>query len=728
MDIRFPSLPDLTGNFPAHIAVEAPRGLLAKTRFHAIAGMMSVPTTETVVSRWPDGSKRWVHLHGDFRWEDGTAEPVRLITGAEADWKPPAAALSYRVEVPVAHEAVMHEQAYEGYVRHTLQLRFMEAMRDRRIDSIRIRLYGLDVKRLMVRWIDKHPEQAVEQEGEDTLLWIWKPSSPLKDDTSLANLPRYSWLTNDSQLQFNAPKRVVDAITKYKADPTTAGEFSEHALTHMGGDVEGVGVSLEFAILRSLENADAMRQAYKVGPIGLAVGKEQKNYKPAIEAVLRSGPKQIEKWGLYGLDYGRVPTVILQDRLSNHRSGSQHAHYSGLSTAWRLAEVTGNSDMVDWARVLTRYHVDMLVRWKNSPGMVRRERSIPFAYYYEYFQHGIDTAGLLDGWRIGGMPVAKEAFELWEANASERRFFDKFMRVQSAYREMSGAMVQCLAAYEYTGKALWLDRVKAILPKLLVEDVLNPQLIGQFFHPYWVARYLELRSRELSLPEVLPWVQAQVAKNRKRIGRLPILYRALADAMDIGVDGALSDIPNLSNTGAQNDGYLPIQQTYLPERHYFTIAEPEEYPAAQPVPNDIRTATTILIDKTEDKPLRLTFDCGILASKTATIEVTIVTPSGARKLLTKDLLPNDCLRALVDSMKLPSSVEYVYTPRQRERLRAVVTYPKDSETGTYQVLCYGAAVGFTKPLQKDFNERVLMRPGVTYLMRKGIYEYEMMRH
>jgi hypothetical protein len=260
-----------------------------------------------------------------------------------------------------------------------------------------------------------------------------------------------------------------------------------------------------------------------------------------------------------------------------------------------------------------------------------------------------------------------------------------------------------------------------------VEDILNPQLIGQFFHPYWVSRYLDLRSREPSLPDPLPWVRAQVAKNKKRIGRLPILYRALVDAMDVGVDGVLSDIPNLSSTGAQNDHYLPIQQTYLPERHYFTIAEPEEYPAAQSVLNDARTATTILIDKTEDKPLRLTFDCGILASKTATIEVVLVTPSGARKTLTKDLLPNNCLRALVDSMELPSGVEYAYTPRQRERLRAVVTYPKDGETGEYQVLCYGAAVGFTKPLQKEFKERAPVRPGVTYLLRKGIYEYETMR-
>lgn len=725
MKIRFPKLTDLTGSFPAHIAVEAPRGLLTTARYYAICAMVLIPTTETVVSRWPDGSKRWVHLHGDFPWKDGTPAKVKLVAGPEMKWEPVAAALPLNVEIAGATPTLsVHSQDYSGYTSYAVQLRFMDPMKDVRLDYMRLRLFDLDAKKVIVRWIDKHPEQAVEQDGRDTLLWLWKPSAPIQNDTSLDNLPRYSWLTHDSQFQFNAPKRVVDAIAKFKSQPATSDEFSEHALTHMGGDVEGSGVSIHFAVLRSLDNAKAMRLAYEAGPIGLEIRKTAKRYKPAIKAVLASGPKQIEKLGLHGFDYGRVPVVVLKDRISSHRAGSQHAHYSGLSTAWRLAEVTGNPKIVDWARVLTRYHVDMLMRWKNHPGMLRRERSIPFAYYYEYFQHGIDTAGLLDGWRIGGMPIAREAFELWESNASQHKHFDNFMRVQTAYREMSGAMVQCLAAYEYTGKKVWLDRVKAILPKLLVDDVLDVNHIGQFFHPHWVARYLDLRTREQSLPDVLPWVRVQVAKNSKKLGRLPILYRALSNVDDTGIDGALCDLPNLPRTGAQNDGYLPIQQTYLPDRHYCTVAEPSEYPAAQSSVNDGRTPTTILIDKTIDVPLRLTFDCGILASKTATIQVVLVKPNGERKTLTNDLLPNNCLRALVDSMKLPTGVEFVYTPRQRERLRAVLEYPADGQTGTYQVLCCGAAVGFTKPLQTEFAERAMIVPGVTYYLRDGVYGYK----
>jgi len=724
--VKFPRLGKLSGEYPAIVSVEAPRGLLpAGRRFYAIENLSRIIDTDyKVLTRWPDDSARIVHLHGDFKWDRGQASNLVLVAGSQSSDRISSQPVPIAVETGgVLPDLVVHCQRYLTWDDHAVNLRFMQNMQGVSLPFIRLRLPNMDAKRVIVRHRDKHPEQSVEQDGTDCLIYLWKPSRRIENELSLENLPRQPWLTYDEAFCFSAPGRVVEAIRQYRADKATAAEFIEHALDpHISKqNPTGMGVTIHFAILANTDNISDKHTAYAISPIGLASEelRTTKHIKDAVAKVVESGPGNIERLGLHGWLYGEVPHAELSatefppaGRINNHRSGNVHTHYFGLFQACRLFAQSGDVQLLNWVRVLTRYNIDLAFSWQYAQH--RRMRPIAYSPYWETFQHGVDSVGLLLSWRLTGSPFALEAFEAWEKAARSENRFTAFLR-QTAYREFAGALTQCLAAWDHTRDQLWEDRINVLVPKLLVDDLTTQT--GPMFHPWWFAELDRLRAEGLNAPDARDAACTWVVRwnNNVRLG-LSAMMCHYADEHDPRIGVMLANMKYVLPIPNLGDGLLPAQLTYLPDREYSWVNDCEDYPSGHRgfSPSDTRKPSVIEIEKGDDLPLLLTFYGRSPSTPSSLRKLHVVPPSGEEYTLSSDLFPGDGLLGITSTKPLDPLLSHARTPSLRLKIKRQIELT--GKAGTYLLKVDGPSVNFP-PLQPKWPERAILQPGGRYYVQ-----------
>ena len=90
--------------WPTHAVIAAPRGWIRPgQKLYMLEDGQPMLAQVEVVATWPDGSPKWLHAYGTFRYKDGKPAKYRLARGPELPAETPASPLSVRDEKEAIH-------------------------------------------------------------------------------------------------------------------------------------------------------------------------------------------------------------------------------------------------------------------------------------------------------------------------------------------------------------------------------------------------------------------------------------------------------------------------------------------------------------------------------------------------------------------------------------------------------------------------------------------------
>ncbi|HEX3726670.1 MAG TPA: hypothetical protein VHV08_10525 [Pirellulales bacterium] len=301
---------------------------------------------------------------------------------------------------------------------------------------------------------------------------------------------------------------------------------------------------------------------------------------PQLQRTVKDGmlgyAQSIERYGDYGWAiYGNAHSEeymnpltagVTGGRPSLHRVWTNN-HYQHVSTSWRLASLSSDERLWEWARICSDYYASVgQVRYDPLQGYVdgREVRHAgpevkyhhPGAFWHckafvpwggrdygmdtddvdaDLIGHWPDPSSLLLAWLLDANRWAKDGYDLWR---SQVKFPTRGTR-----REINTTLVHAITAYEYEPKAETLAAIKG-MARSLSEVPLEQQRPGPLWEPTWLSRYHELAPDDEAFNKYIV---------------------ASADAVGVGVEGIWSLA--LSATAYQ----ITKKDDYL-KRHAGTLA------------------------------------------------------------------------------------------------------------------------------------------------------------
>jgi hypothetical protein len=394
-------------------------------------------------------------------------------------------------------------------------------------------------------WEKCPKEVAIDRAGITYYAWprhgqFIKPS---ESATRPENIYKFLCFQTGQLLDSRLPNDYFAALKDQKDTVECKAEYARAA------NLEGVAMHNEFALAflpppsESKNDATAvarLQKLYQQSPIArvnpktvaasgvlgsvAAVGPEF----PEVNKTVRDGmlgyAHSIERYGDYGWAiYGNTHEAEMMNpvaagvpggRPSLHRVWSNN-HYQQVSTSWRLAALSDDLGLFDWARTSTDYYASIgQVRYDGRRGHLDGKNKLqpgpgikfhnPGAFWHckafvpwggrDYgMDHSDDDSGLVGhwpdpsslllGWLIDANRWAKDGYELWLANV-------KFPTAGTS-REINTSFVHAITAYEYLPDPNTLAAIRGMSRSLISVPILQ-QRPGPLFEPTWLSRYHEL--------------------------------------------------------------------------------------------------------------------------------------------------------------------------------------------------------------------------------------------